>query len=80
MQVSLIAYAVAGQFLGMAYFDYYYMLVVSVAATSWLIRKRRAGMSDEEWARTKPAGLLENGRLVIPWLKKKRLRGAMPHG
>jgi len=80
VQVSLIAYAVAGQFLGMAYFDYYYMLVVAVIATSWLIRKRLAGMSDEEWARTKPAGLLENGRLVIPWLKKKRPAGAMPHG
>ncbi len=80
VQVSLIAYAVAGQFLGMAYYDYYYMLVVAVIATSWLIRKRLAGMSDEEWARTKPAGLLENGRLVIPWLKKKRPAGAMPHG
>ncbi len=80
VQVSLIAYAVAGQFLGLAYFDYYYMLVVSVASTSWIIRKRLAGMSDDEWARTQPAGLLENGRLVIPWLKKKRPAGAMPHG
>lgn len=72
VQVSLIAYAVAGQFLGLAYFDYYYMLVVAVASTCWLIRQRLTGLTDSEWSRARPAGLLENGRLVIPWPWRKR--------
>ncbi|PZU51805.1 MAG: putative O-glycosylation ligase, exosortase A system-associated [Thauera sp.] len=71
VQVSLIAYVTAGQFLGLAYFDYPYMLIVAIVATSWLIRQRLNGLDDAAWARARPAGLLENGRLVIPWPWKK---------
>ncbi|MBP6195735.1 MAG: putative O-glycosylation ligase, exosortase A system-associated [Methyloversatilis sp.] len=80
VQVSLVAYATAGQFLGLAYFDYPYMLIVVVASTSWLIKQRLAGMPDAEWAKAKPAGLLENGRLVIPWPWKKKPLASFPAG
>ncbi len=80
VQVSLIAYAAAGQFLGMAYFDYPYMLIVAVASTSWLIKQRLSGMPDAEWAKAKPAGLLENGRLVIPWPWKKAPPASLSSG
>ncbi|MFH1813648.1 MAG: putative O-glycosylation ligase, exosortase A system-associated [Pseudomonadota bacterium] len=72
VQVSLIAYATAGQFLGLAYFDYYYMLIVAVASTTWLIKRRLAGLSDDEWSRTRPEGFLKGGRLDLPWPWKKR--------
>jgi probable O-glycosylation ligase (exosortase A-associated) len=72
VQVSLIAYATAGQFLGLAYFDYPYMLIVAVAATTWLIRQRLAGLSNEEWLKTRPEGFLKGGRLDLPWPWKKR--------
>lgn len=73
VQVSLIAYATAGLFLGLAYFDYYYTLIVVVAATTWLVKRRLAGQSDEAWQQTKPLGLMANGRLPIrmPWEPKK---------
>lgn len=69
VQCSLIAYATAGLFLGLAYFDYYYTLVIIVIATTWLVKRRIAGQSDEEWVKTRADGLMANGRLPIrlPW-------------
>ena len=73
VQCSLIAYATAGLFLGLAYFDYYYTLVIIVIATTWLVKRRIAGQSDEEWAKTRAEGFMANGRLPIrlPWKKQK---------
>ena len=72
VQVSLIAYATAGLFLGLAYFDYYYTLVVTVVATTWLIRRRLAGLDENEWAKARPGGLFEGGRIprLFPFKKK----------
>lgn len=42
VQVSLIAYLAAGAFLGMAYFDYYYNLVLIVVVGRTLLREREA--------------------------------------
>lgn len=39
VQVSLIAYLVAGAFLGMAYFDYYYNLVLIVVVMKVMLRR-----------------------------------------
>ncbi|MDY0056563.1 MAG: putative O-glycosylation ligase, exosortase A system-associated [Methyloversatilis sp.] len=78
VQVSLIAYATAGLFLGLAYFDYYYTLIVVVVATTWLIRQRIAGLPDAEWARARPAGLFAGGRIPRLWPLKPRPQPAQP--
>jgi probable O-glycosylation ligase (exosortase A-associated) len=44
-QVSLVAYATAGAFLGMAYFDYTYNLVLIVIACKVILAKRQAAPS-----------------------------------
>ncbi|WP_018412983.1 putative O-glycosylation ligase, exosortase A system-associated [Methyloversatilis thermotolerans] len=64
VQVSMVAYATAGQFLGLAYFDYYYTLIVIVVATRALVQRRlQGGMPDTEWQQVQPAGLFAGGRL-----------------
>lgn len=78
VQVSLIAYATAGLFLGLAYFDYYYTLIVVVVATTWLIRQRIAGLPDADWARARPAGLFAGGRIPRLWPWKRRPQPAQP--
>lgn len=42
VQVSMVAYFAAGTFLGMAYFDYYYNLVLIVVVARALLRQRPA--------------------------------------
>jgi len=42
-QVSLVAYASAGAFLGMAYFDYVYNLVLIVVACQAILAARQSG-------------------------------------
>lgn len=37
IQVSMVAYLSAGAFLGMAYYDYLYRLIVVVVVTAWLV-------------------------------------------
>lgn len=71
VQVSLVAYATAGLFLGLAYFDYYYTLIVIVITSQWLVRRRLAGLPDEQWALARPEGLLPGGKLPfrMPWQK-----------
>lgn len=78
VQVSLIAYATAGLFLGLAYFDYYYTLIVIVVATTWLIRRRIAGLPDADWARARPAGLFAGGRIPRLWPWKPKPQPAQP--
>lgn len=68
VQVSLVAYATAGQFLGLAYFDYYYILIIIVVASSVLVQRRVQGMPDEMWQKLRPEGLFAGGRL--PNLRK----------
>lgn len=63
VQVSLVAYATAGQFLGLAYFDYYYTLIIVVVASCVLVRRRVSGLPDDEWKRLKPDGLFAGGRI-----------------
>lgn len=46
VQVSLIAYLSAGAFLGLAYFDYFYSLVVIVAVGRVVLARGTAGSSD----------------------------------
>lgn len=67
VQVSIIAYATAGLFLGLSYFDYYYTLIIVVASTTWLIKKKIAGQSDEAWQNTKPHGFIRDGRIPKLW-------------
>lgn len=43
VQVSLVAYLAAGAFLGMAYFDYYYNLVLIVVVARVIMREAEAG-------------------------------------
>lgn len=45
IQVSLVGYAVAGAFLGLAYFDYYYTLVAVVVVVKTLMLTRPAEVS-----------------------------------
>ena len=45
LQVSLIAFAVGGAFLGLAYFDLPYHLVITVAAVNTVVNKRLAELS-----------------------------------
>ncbi len=46
VQVSLIAYLSAGAFLGLAYFDYFYSLVLIVAVGREIVRRRTAGLAE----------------------------------
>lgn len=83
VQVSIVAYATAGLFLGLAYFDYYYTLIVVVIAATWLVKRRIAGMPDEEWAAARPAGFMAGGRvpLHMPWHKAPAAKPApLPGG
>ncbi|WP_407278622.1 putative O-glycosylation ligase, exosortase A system-associated [Aromatoleum evansii] len=43
VQVSLVAYLAAGAFLGMAYFDYYYNLILIVVVARVIMREAEAG-------------------------------------
>lgn len=45
VQVSLIAYLSAGAFLGLAYFDYFYNLVLIVAVAQTVLARKAAGSS-----------------------------------
>jgi probable O-glycosylation ligase (exosortase A-associated) len=45
VQVSLIAYLSAGAFLGLAYFDYFYNLVLIVAVAQTIVARKAAGSS-----------------------------------
>ena len=51
VHVSLIAYLTAGAFLGLAYFDYFYNLVLIVAIGRKILTRRAAGLSERtpEW-------------------------------
>jgi hypothetical protein len=44
-QVSLMAYATAGAFLGLGYFDLYYSLVVIVIAAQRILDTERAALA-----------------------------------
>jgi probable O-glycosylation ligase (exosortase A-associated) len=44
VQVSMVAYATAGAFLGLAYFDLYYSLVMIVIAAQQILAAERAGL------------------------------------
>ncbi len=74
VQCSLIAYATAGLFLGLSYFDYYYILIIAVIATTWLIKRRVAGMPESEWALTNPAGFMAGGRFPLRFPRKNAMR------
>jgi len=52
VQVSLVAYLACGAFLGMAYFDYYYNLVLVVVVAKVLVTRRQA---EAAGARATPA-------------------------
>lgn len=43
VQLSLLGYAVCGLFLGLAYFDFYYMLVALIAGAGLVLEKTKAG-------------------------------------
>ena len=47
VQVSLAAYATAGAFLGLAYFDYFYNLVLIVVVGKVLLEKHKKGIVDK---------------------------------
>ncbi len=59
LQVSLAGYAVAGAFLGLAYFDLYYLIVVCVIATN---RVAVAELHAEENAREAPSPVPATGQ------------------
>lgn len=62
VQVSLIAYLSAGAFLGMAYFDYYYNLILIVIVMKMLLRRANV------WAPGKvdaPVGVGMRGRVHV---------------
>jgi probable O-glycosylation ligase (exosortase A-associated) len=50
IQVSLVGYAAAGAFLGLAYFDYYYTLVAVVILCKGLLQRHLAAQAKEQAA------------------------------
>ena len=48
IQVSLIAYLTAGAFLGLAYFDYFYNLVLIVAVGRTIVARKAAALSEDK--------------------------------
>lgn len=50
VQVSLVAYLTAGAFLGLAYFDYFYNLVLIVAVAQTIVARNAAGSSESNRA------------------------------
>ena len=59
VQVSLVGYAGAGAFLGLAYFDYYYTLIAVVVVCKAIL------LSQETAAQPQPAG----GMAGTPFLR-----------
>ena len=57
VQVSLIAYLTAGAFLGLAYFDYFYNLVLIVAVGRVILTRRAAGLPESTPERKDPRGI-----------------------
>ena len=47
VQVSLVGYAIAGAFLGLAYFDFYYTLVAVIVLTKTVLVAQDAQRSTE---------------------------------
>jgi probable O-glycosylation ligase (exosortase A-associated) len=56
VQVSMVAYAAAGAFLGLGYFDYYYSLIVIVIAARGILAAEQAALAAP--ARAQPRGTL----------------------
>lgn len=48
LQVSLVGYAAAGAFLGLAYFDFYYHIVAMMALTRWITARTIAEQAGEQ--------------------------------
>ena len=57
VQVSLIAYLSAGAFLGLAYFDYFYNLVLIVAVGRVVLARSIAGSSDTKRGESNAIGV-----------------------
>jgi probable O-glycosylation ligase (exosortase A-associated) len=58
VQVSMVAYATAGSFLGMAYFDYFYNLVLVVVMSGVVLEKELAAL-------TSPTGKETAGAMAV---------------
>jgi hypothetical protein len=54
VQVSIAAYATAGAFLGMAYFDYFYNLVLIVVMSRVVLKKELAAIASPSAQKTGP--------------------------
>ena len=71
-QVSLVAYATAGAFLGMAYFDYAYNLVLIVIVCKAILAGQQAGLQPARAVgpglsqRVRPAVVAEERRQESP--------------
>jgi probable O-glycosylation ligase (exosortase A-associated) len=57
VQISLVAYLSAGAFLGLAYFDYFYNLVLIVAVGRVVLARTLAGSSETKQAPTDALGV-----------------------
>jgi len=74
VQVSLVAYAVAGAFLGMAYFDYFYNLVLIVVVGRGLMASENAAQA----ATARSGASRPHGRMGAPSPQPARERRATP--
>jgi probable O-glycosylation ligase (exosortase A-associated) len=67
VQVSIAAYATAGAFLGMAYFDYFYNLVLIVVMSRVVLKKELAAMASPSAQKTgPPAEAAHPGGMALP--------------
>ena len=65
LQVSGVAYCTAGVFLGMAYFDYIYLLVVLTVATRLLVARHLAALAPVPRMRAQMLAPRRNGGAPI---------------
>jgi probable O-glycosylation ligase (exosortase A-associated) len=67
VQVSIAAYATAGAFLGMAYFDYFYNLILIVMMSRVVLKKELATMPSPSTQNRGPrAEVSRPGRMILP--------------
>jgi hypothetical protein len=82
VQVSLVGYATAGAFLGLAYFDYYYTLIALVVLCKTVLVSGAAGKVAVPAAAAAQPPLVGRPAMAPGWsaFKPSRPTGGTPEG
>jgi hypothetical protein len=79
LQVSGVAYCASGTFLGLAYFDFIYLLVVLTVATRQLVAQHIAGLAPAPQRGLAPRARQSSPRRASPFLGASNARDSRAH-